>query len=86
MIIIGGMGLMKFYGAFNPMPAWIIIKMCIWLVFGFSSLLIYKLPKFATLFLFIFMLLGAFAGLTAKFKSIDFYKSMLTQDVEQSSN
>ena len=87
LIIIGGMGLMTAYQFHKPhMPAWIIIKMCIWLVFGFSSMLIYKLPKFATLFLFIFMLLGVFAGLTAKFKSIDLYKSMFTQNVEQSSN
>lgn len=86
LIIVGGMGLMKFYGVFNPMPAWIIIKLCIWLIFGFSSLIIYKFPKFATLFLFLFMLLAALAGLTAKFKSFDYYKSMLKTNVEQSSN
>lgn len=86
LVITGGMGLMKFYGVFNPMPTWIIVKLCIWLIFGFSSMIIYKAPKFATLFLFIFLALGAFAGLTAKFKSLDFYNAMLNQNAEQSSN
>ena len=86
MVIVGGMGLMKFYGAFNPMPSWIIIKICIWLILGFSSMIIYKLPKLSTLFLFIFLALGAFAGLTAKFKSLDFYNTMLNQNAEQPSN
>ncbi|MCM8532854.1 MAG: hypothetical protein NE330_16925, partial [Lentisphaeraceae bacterium] len=51
MVIVGGMGLMTAYQIHKPqMPAWIIIKMVIWLFFGFSSMLIYKFPKLSTVF------------------------------------
>lgn len=77
MVIIGGMGLMTVYQIHKPqMPAWIIIKMCIWLFFGFSSMLIYKYPKFSSVFLIIFILLGAFAGLSAKFRGIENYLNL----------
>lgn len=72
MVIIGGMGLMTAYQIHKPsMPVWIYLKMAIWLFFGFSSLLIYKLPKLSTVFLIIFVLLGAFAGISAKFRGIE---------------
>ncbi len=86
MVIIGGMGLMKVLEAFNPMPTWILIKLSIWLVFALSSLLIYKIPKLSTLFLFLFLLLATFAGMTAKFKSLEAYKSFFKVNAEQSSN
>ena len=84
-IIIGGMGLMKATGAMIPnedgstsMPAWIILKMVLWLVFGCSSIIIYKQPKLASVFLFFFMALGTFAGLTAKFKSWTAFSSFFS--------
>ena len=78
MIITGGMGLMtaNLYHV-GGMPTWIIIKLVIWVIFGCSSLIIYKMPKFATAAFFTFLLLGVFAGMTAKFKTVEFYKNNL---------
>jgi uncharacterized membrane protein SirB2 len=76
MIVIGGMGLMTGYQYHvGGMPGWIILKLVIWVIFGCSSLIIYKLPKFATVTLFAFLALVAFSGMTAKFKSVDYYKN-----------
>ncbi len=86
MVILGGMGLMKALHAFNPMPTWILVKLSIWVIFSLSSLLIYKIPKLSTLFLFLFLLLAVFAGMTAKFKSIEVYKSFFKSNVEQPTN
>ena len=74
MVMIGGMGLMKATGAaVNGFPAWINLKLVIWLIVGMSSMVIYKKPKLATLWFFIYASLGIFAGLTAKFKSFEGY-------------
>ena len=76
--IVGGMGLMKAYAyAQGGFPGWITFKLCVWLVFGMATMLVYKMPKKATLFFFIFCLLGFFAGLAAKFKSFEVYNSFL---------
>ena len=78
MVIIGGMGLMTgfmYHKAAGGMPPWIILKLVIWVIFGCSSLIIYKLPKLATVTFFIFMALGAFAALAAKFQSFTGYSN-----------
>jgi cytochrome c553 len=72
--IIGGMGLMKAtHAATNGFPLWIILKLVIWVILGASSLIIYKLPKLATIFFFSFTLLGIFAALLAKFKFLSIF-------------
>ena len=74
LVIVGGMGLMKATGAaVNGFPAWINIKMAIWLIVGMSSMIIYKKPQLSTLWFFLYSLLGILAGLTAKFKSLEGY-------------
>ena len=74
LVMIGGMGLMKATGAaVNGFPVWINLKLVIWLIVGMSSMVIYKKPKLATLWFFIYASLGIFAGLTAKFKSFEGY-------------
>ena len=75
LVMTGGMGLMTAYSYFNPIPTFVIIKLVIWLILGFSSLLIYKLPQLSTLFFFIFVALGALAGLSAHFKFWSVYTS-----------
>jgi cytochrome c553 len=74
MVIVGGMGLIKAtFAVSNGFPAWIIIKLAIWLILGASSLIIYKQPKYSTAFFFIFSLLGIIAALAAKFKFLSVY-------------
>jgi hypothetical protein len=72
-IMTGGMGLMK-AGGFGFQP-FILFKLCIWLIVGSSSMIIYKKPKLATVFFFFFCVLGLLAGLAGKFKSFDVYMS-----------
>jgi uncharacterized membrane protein SirB2 len=77
LLIIGGMGLMKATGAAaNGFPTWILIKLCVWIIVGMSSMVIYKKPQFSTLWFFLYCSLGVFAGLTAKFKSLDYFLSL----------
>jgi uncharacterized membrane protein SirB2 len=72
--IVGGMGLMKAVGAASGgMPAWIILKMFLWLILGSASMIVYKQPGKARLFFFLFCAMGILAALTAKFKSLDFF-------------
>jgi len=74
--IIGGMGLMKAYALTeNGFPAWIMLKMTIWLILGSSTLLVYKYPKKASFFFFSFCALGFFAATAAKFKTFEFFIS-----------
>lgn len=65
----GGMGLMKAqnlsHAVGTSLPHWIIVKLAIWTIFGMASFLIYKLPKLAPAFFFLFCFLGVSAGFLA---------------------
>ena len=67
--LTGGMGLMAAqhltHAAGEKLPHWIIVKLIIWLIFGMASMLIYKLPKLAPAFFFLFCFLGVSAGFLA---------------------
>ena len=74
--ILGGMGLMAVLQySKGGMPAWIVAKLVIWLILGMASMMVYKAPKKATFFFFLFCVLGLLAGLSAKFKSFEAFCS-----------
>ena len=70
LLFVTGFGMLAKLGIMGfPWPAWVWVKLVIWLVLGGSSTWIHKMPERATMSLFLVLLLGTVAAFMALYKS-----------------
>ena len=63
-IFVAGFGLMARLGMFGAgtWPSWIFLKIGIWLVMGVMPVLLYRIPKYSGIWIFLTFLLATFAA------------------------
>ncbi len=67
-VLVAGFGLLAKLGFGTDIPAWIWIKLVIWVVFAGVIVALKRAPQLATPLLFLLPLLGAIAGYLAIYK------------------
>jgi hypothetical protein len=70
LILVSGFGMLARLGIHWPWPAWIIIKMVIWLVIGILTAFIYRLGSAGKSLWYATILLGIVAAILALFKPL----------------
>lgn len=70
LILVSGFGMLARLGIHWPWPAWIIVKMIIWLVIGVLTAFIYRLGAAGKTLWYVTILLGILAAIMALFKPI----------------
>ena len=66
--LVAGFGILAKLGLSGSWPLWVWLKLAIWIALGGIVVVIRRLPKYATLFLFLLPILGALAGYLAIYK------------------
>ena len=70
LILLGGFGMMARLGIFGMPPAWLLVKMLIWVLLSAIVLVPYRQPRLATPFAVLLPLLAGVAVYMAVFKPI----------------
>lgn len=69
LLFVSGFGMLAKLGIMGfPWPAWVWVKLGVWLAIGASATWIHKMPEKATLSLFLIIVLGTVAAYMALYK------------------
>jgi len=70
LILVSGFGMLARLGIHWPWPAWVMIKLVIWLLIGVLTAIIYRLGSASKTLWYVTILLGILAAVLGLFKSI----------------
>lgn len=70
LILVSGFGMLARLGIHWPWPAWVMIKLVIWLLIGVLTAIIYRLGSASKALWYVTILLGILAAVLGLFKSI----------------
>jgi uncharacterized membrane protein SirB2 len=68
LLLVSGFGMLAKLGFTGGIPAWAIVKILVWLVFGGAIAFVGRSVKLAKVFFFLLPLLGALSGYLAIYK------------------